>query len=90
VWVAASPNPFNPWTRITYVLHPTLERVQLTIHDLRGRRVIRLVDAQEGGTTRSVIWKGQDERGRPVATGMYIVRLDLGSDATTAKLVLAK
>lgn len=90
IWVAASPNPFNPQTLITYALRPTLERVQLTVYDLRGRRVARLVDGQESGTTRSAIWNGQDERGRPAAAGVYVVRLDLGPDATTAKLVLAK
>lgn len=36
LWVAASPNPFNPQTEITYALHPTVERVRLTIYDLRG------------------------------------------------------
>lgn len=90
IWLTASPNPFNPQTRITYALHPTLERVQLTVYDLRGRRVACLVDGLESGTTRSVPWNGQDERGRPAATGVYIVRLGLGSDATMTKLVLAK
>jgi len=90
LWVAASPNPFHPQTRITYVLRPTVERVCLTVYDLRGRWVVRLVDGQESGTIRSVLWNGKDERGRPAAAGVYIVRLDLGSDTTATKLVLAK
>lgn len=90
VWVAVSPNPFNPQTRITYALPPSVERVQLTVYDLRGRRVARLVDRHESGTTGSVIWNGRDDRGGLAATGVYIVRVNLGSDATSAKLVLAK
>lgn len=90
LWVGASPNPFNPTTRITYALYPNVERVRLTVYDLRGRRVARLVDDLESGTTRSAIWSGEDELGRPAAAGVYIVRLELGSDATSIKLVLAK
>ncbi|MHB8080344.1 MAG: C25 family cysteine peptidase, partial [Candidatus Krumholzibacteriia bacterium] len=39
------PNPFNPRTRIDFVLPgPGAVRTQLTVYDVRGRRVARLVD----------------------------------------------
>jgi hypothetical protein len=88
VWITAFPNPFNPTTRIAYSLRPTVERVRLTVFDLRGRRIARLVNGMDSGT--SVIWTGKDDRGQPLANGTYVVRLDLGSQTTAARLVLAR
>jgi hypothetical protein len=88
VW--ASPNPFKEQTRITYLLRSTVEPVRIAVYDARGRRVARLVDGRGSRTTDSVSWSGMDERGTPVATGVYIVRLDMGSHATSVKLILAK
>jgi hypothetical protein len=90
LWVAASPNPFNPQTWIAYALRPSIERVRLTVYDLHGRWIVRLVDHQESGAAGAVKWNGRDEVGRSVAAGVYIVRLDLGLEATATKVVLVK
>ena len=90
VWVAASPSPFNPQTRIVYTLDPTVEHVQLVVFDLRGRLVKRLLDASVSSAGGMVTWNGTDEQGVPVGAGIYIAALDTGSYVATAKLVLVK
>ena len=89
-WIAASPNPFNPQTTITYALHQDAERVQLTVFDLRGHRIARLVDAQQSGPSHSVVWNGRDDQGQVVGAGVYVARLRIGQDVSSTKLTLVK
>jgi len=91
----AAPNPFNPTTRIEYVVaRPTL--VTLRILDPRGRAVRTLVQEAQRAGEQAVRWNGTGDDGRRVASGVYLARLDAldGSQRTlysaTRKLVLAK
>lgn len=63
------PNPFNPTTAISYQLLAN-SFVNLTVHDLLGREVAVLVNAERGAGTHSVVW---DASGRP--SGVYLYRL---------------
>jgi uncharacterized protein (TIGR03790 family) len=63
------PNPFNPATTITYRISAGT-RVTITIHDLLGREVARLVDRDQGPGLYTVTWDA-----RAAATGVYICRL---------------
>jgi len=84
------PNPFNPVTTIVYqVPHPG--PVTLRIYDVSGRAVCNLLD----GTTvdegqHSVLWDGTDGAGRPVESGIYFGRLQVGSEEEFRRLVLIK
>jgi hypothetical protein len=71
------PNPFNPYTEIRYALAKQ-GRVTLTVHNVLGQEIRRLVDnkLQETGF-RSVRWDGRDNRQRTVASGVYIYRLSV-------------
>jgi bacillolysin len=71
---AIYPNPFNPATTIAFEL-ATPARVTLTVYDIRGARVARLVEGERGAGAYRVPWDGRDDRGRPVATGVYLARL---------------
>ena len=65
------PNPFNPTTRIPYSLSHSA-RVLLTVYDISGREVSRLVDgAQEAGEHVAVFDAGY------LASGVYLVRLEV-------------
>jgi subtilisin family serine protease len=70
----AAPNPFNPTTTIRWGLE-VAARVQLVIHDARGRTVRRLVSGHLPARVHDVVWDGRDDRGRPVASGVYVVQL---------------
>lgn len=85
----AEPNPFNPHTSIHYSI-PSAGRVTLEVIDLRGRRIRRLVnDALDAGHHRTV-WDGRDRRSRPLAAGVYLVRLTHADHVVTNRITLAK
>ena len=83
------PNPFNPATRVAYSL-PGEQRVRLSVFDLSGRLVRRLIDAHKSAGEHSVTWDGRDEAGGRVANGVYTVQLLAGSTLDTHRVVLLK
>jgi len=86
---AVAPNPFNPRMTVTFDL-ARAERVKITVHDLRGRCVATLVDAQAVAGRQAVTWTGVDERGDPLASGTYLVRLATPSAVRSVKAVLVR
>jgi hypothetical protein len=85
----AAPNPFNPLT----VLHFDLAQrghVRLDIYDVRGARVATLVDRDMHPGAFTSTWRGVDDRGNAVSSGVYYARLSAGVTQTTTKLVLLK
>jgi hypothetical protein len=84
------PNPFNPATTIPFDLAREA-RVSLRIYDVSGRLVRTLVDRRLPARHYEVRWEGRDDAGRPVASGVYILRMetDRGFRAQR-KMVLVK
>lgn len=72
------PNPFNPVTQINYRI-PVRSRVTLTIYNLHGSRVVRLVDKVLHAASHQSLWDGTDTQGRPVPSGAYLYRLEARS-----------
>lgn len=64
--------------------------VDLSIFDVRGRRVRTLVDGTLHAGSHSVVWDGADNAGRRVAAGVYFARLSVGSESATKKVLLVK
>lgn len=83
------PNPFNPSTLIAYEL-PARTAVELTIYDVDGRLVRRLVDEAQGPGTFTVTWEGRNDHGGTVASGVYFYRLSTSSGVKTKKMVFLK
>lgn len=83
------PNPFNAGTVIPYTLE-TGGPMELSIYDVRGRRVLTLVNGVQSPGRHEVPWDGTDDRGRAVASGMYFYRLTAGELAVTRPMVLLK
>jgi subtilase family serine protease len=81
------PNPFNPITTIRYGL-PKDGQARLTLYDVSGRSIIVLVDGRESAGYHTVVWRGEDAGGRPVASGVYFYRLEAGDFVATRKMVL--
>jgi len=83
------PNPFNPSTTIRFAI-PSAGRVQMTVYNIIGQRVKTLVDEDRAAGEYVVEWNGNDENGRPVASGIYFYRLKSGSFDQTHKMTLLK
>ncbi len=49
-----------------------------------------LVVRQEAAGPHSVVWDARDDRGRPVTSGVYFIRLETGTGVQTRKAVLLK
>jgi subtilisin family serine protease len=85
----AVPNPFNPTTRFELDVRAH-RHVEVAVFDARGRRLATLLDAARAPGVTSVTWNGTDGRGRRVASGVYIVRLQSGDVVQTRRVVLTK
>ncbi len=84
------PNPFNPATELTFVV-PEPATVSLTIYDLVGHRVVRLInDEPYNGGRYAATWNGRGEAGRQMPSGVYFVRFVAGTKREEARLVLLK
>jgi len=83
------PNPFNPETKISYVL-PNQSRVKLTVFDILGKEIARLVDGVQSQGSYAVAWNGRDSNGVPAKTGIYFYRLEAESFKQTRKMTLIK
>jgi hypothetical protein len=87
--VSLYPNPFNPMTRVVFELEKT-GSVEVGIYDVRGQLVYTLAAGVMDRGRYDLTWRGQDNAGRPVASGVYFCRLLAGGDTQTRKLVLAR
>ena len=83
------PNPFNAPTVIRYRL-PEASEVRLSVYNLLGQEVRRLVDGEMEAGTHSVLWDGRDEHGKPVGSGIYLYRLKVGEIVRTRKALLLR
>lgn len=70
----AHPNPFNP--RTTVVFETPGGWVSLRVVDLRGRQVRSLLERRVEAGVHRVIFDGRDDRGRELASGSYLVRVE--------------
>ncbi|MCX6639308.1 MAG: S8 family peptidase [bacterium] len=78
------PNPFNPSTLITFDL-PASESVNLSVFDLLGRTVKTLVNGRVMAGRHEVLLDASN-----FATGLYLCKLQAGSNQQIVKLILTK
>ena len=85
----AYPNPFNPYTTISYDMSED-NFVNLTIFDLAGKKIKTLLNESMVAGFRSVRWRGLDEQYQPVSTGVYLCVFQAGNFRETKKIILLK
>ena len=83
------PNPFNPATEISFSL-PTKQTVTLKVYDVAGREVATLARGVHTAGPHTVMWRGQDDHGARVASGLYFYRLRTQDGTETRKMTLLK
>ncbi len=84
------PNPFNPVTTLRYEVPAPGGQVSIRIFDVAGRLVRTLVNANETPGYHEQTWAGLNERGDPVASGVYFVQMIAEGFVQTRKMVLLK
>ncbi len=81
------PNPFNPVTNISFSL-PKASEVKLNVYNLLGQKIAVLVnDFKQAGV---YTYKLDASSLRSMASGMYIYRLQVGSQVICKKMILMK
>lgn len=83
------PNPFNPQTTVAFEV-AAAGPVRVFVHDLRGAVVATLVDAILPRGRHSTPWRGEDDHGRTVASGTYLVSVQTGSGLVTRKILVTR
>jgi concanavalin A-like lectin/glucanase superfamily protein/FG-GAP repeat protein/Big-like domain-containing protein len=83
------PNPFNPATTIGFEL-ARAGRVRVRVFDVAGRFVAGLVDRDFPAGRHKISWSGHDDRGRAVASGVYMYRLEGSDFVQTRRMALLR
>jgi len=85
----ASPNPFNPATKVQLTIKKA-GHVSVRIYSIDGRLVKTLIDGSAAAGSHEVPWDGRDNGGNPVRSGMYFVKTTSGGESAVFKLALLK
>jgi trimeric autotransporter adhesin len=72
---APRPNPSPGGVTLAYTISAPA-RVRISVFDLAGRRVARLVDGDRPAGNHETRWSGLDSRGNPSRAGVYLVRME--------------
>ncbi|MEZ5065999.1 MAG: DUF6605 domain-containing protein [bacterium] len=93
--VRLRPNPLKTETTFELVVSATQAgdgrtAVDLTVYDVSGRAVRRFPASSLPAGVHPVVWDTRDDRGRPVAPGVYFYRVRVGSEASQGKLVIVR
>ena len=83
------PNPFNPNTLLRYDL-PQSGMVNISIHDMTGRKIKTLVNSAQSAGYKTIQWNGTDDNNKSVSAGLYLYTIQTGNFTQTKKMVLLK
>ncbi len=83
------PNPFNPETRLGFTLK-TAGHVEIGIYDVRARRVRRLVSDDLPAGIHEVVWEGDGDSGRHLASGVYFALMKADRKTIVRRMTLVK
>ncbi len=83
------PNPFNNSTMISYQISKTIH-VSIEIYNILGQKVASFVDRKQNAGRYQIQWKGKNQKGENVASGVYILRLSTNDFMQSKKLLLLR
>jgi hypothetical protein len=81
------PNPLHRATEVRYAVREAA-RVTLTVHDVTGRLVRVLENRVMDPGSHVATWDRRDERGAPVAGGVYFYRLRAGERVLERRMLV--
>jgi hypothetical protein len=82
-------DPDNPLTQISFNLARE-QLVRLSIVDLMGQTVRRLLDYRLPPGRYSIVWDGDDDDGQPQPAGVYFYDLRIGDSSASQQMLLLK
>ncbi len=85
-WESMSPNPFTRAVRME-LMAPRAGDAWVRVYDLTGHEVNTLHQGALTPGIKMLTWEGNDQAGRPVPPGVYLVRADLAGESATWRVV---
>lgn len=85
-----TPNPFNPVTRISFLVADPATPVNLTVFDAQGRKIRTLLDQVLTVGRHTEQWDGTDDAGHACASGVYPVKIQQGTTKQFIKTTLVR
>jgi len=83
------PNPFNPVTTIRFDV-PDESHIRMDVYNILGQQVATLVNSTLQPGFHAIRWNGTNDMGKPLASGMYIYKIQAKDFISVKKLVLMK
>lgn len=84
-----APNPFSPPTAVRFSLAGA-GRARLCVFDVNGRCLEVLLDCDMPAGRHEVVWDGTDFDGKPLASGVYVCRLEAAGYSRRVKMVVLR
>ena len=83
------PNPFNPSTKIKFDIPPNIQgglpNVKITIFDVQGREIIKLLDEELSAGVYEISFDGSS-----LSSGVFFYRIETKGYSETRKMILLK
>lgn len=86
---ALYPNPFHEQVKVAYRLAET-GRVEVAVYDVLGRKVQVLASGRRAAGRYEARWDGRTETGGRAASGIYVVRMQVGDYVAARRAVLIR
>jgi PKD repeat protein len=87
------PNPFSHFTNIRYKISET-SRVTVSVYDLLGNEIAKLIDYTQNSGSYSIIWQPLDSQGYQLNSGLYYYKITTqtssGISTFLGKLILSE
>ncbi len=83
------PNPFNPSTTISFDM-PVSGQAKIEVFNLLGQLIATPFNEVATAGQHVVLWDGQNDNGKSVASGIYFYRLTADNFTDTKKMTLLK
>lgn len=91
--VAASldcyPNPFNPRAVVSYY-QPSSGQAVIELFNLKGQKIKTLLSQAQIAGAHQIAFDGIDAQGRPLSSGIYLLRFQHPAGVLTRKITLMK
>lgn len=83
----ATPNPFNPTTEVWFN-NPANGGVTVSVFDVKGHLVRKLLNQELHAGEHRVIWNGRSDSGEALASGIYLVHMRTNTSYETIRVTL--
>ena len=84
------PNPSAGPMTVRFDVPDQSAHVRVDVYNVRGQRVTTLLDETLGRGRHERAWSGWDDAGRPVAVGVYFVRLEVNGRTDDEKVLVLR